>query len=193
MLEVSRQVFQDKNKNPYIIMVNKKDAREYEGYVYKLEKEEYGFEITDRVGLLMLERKTDDTFETLYDIEKNYRGLGLGKKLVELSKEIALKEGARFIKLNKLRREVIASYEPTLKIDANLSLYLSMGFRLLNDYNCCYQSADMICDLFKEKECTIHEKMKMFLDNSMSAYSIMDKIDREHDERIKFLDESLLK
>ena len=146
MREFYREIIEDKNKKPYLIIFSGESSDYIEGYLYALNKSGKNFSFDKLAGLCLLEKKNSDTYETLYTIEDAYQGKGLGSKIVDISKFMVKKLKARFVRLTKLERKIPHPMDRNYIYDANLSLYLKHGFSLCDPQ----QTKDMICDLYEE-------------------------------------------
>lgn len=133
----------------------------YKNQILELDEEEAGF--------CMIEKKDDDSVETLYEVKPKFRGTGLGGRLVDFTKEFAKKKGYRYVLLNKQERFVP---HPLLKmdIDGNLQLYLNHNFQLSNSIRGKTYRFNMFCDLDEENKMSLDEYMLNILNNKSKAY-----------------------
>ena len=172
MEDKDQLILLDKRENAYMLKWSKDSTDFIEAYLYPIQKYEDEISVIDMpIGFCLIERKNQDTYETLYSVEDDYQGRGLGSELINFSKEMVLKLGAKYIKLQKLERSVEKPFCKGEYYDANLCLYLNHGFR--PDLKYSLQDVDMICDLIEERTLPNTQLMNKRLKGKEEAYRIL--------------------
>ena len=172
MSEIYREIITDKNGNAYLLLVGIQNG-EIEADLYCINKTADGsYEVGKWAGLCLLEKQESATYEALYTVDLQFRGLGLGSKLVEFSKRFCREKlGAKEIRLHQLPRKVPHPLYKNLNYDANLELYLKHNFKIQAP---AYQSSIgpiMTCDLEQEENLSYDEIMLNILNNKKAVYN----------------------
>ena len=167
MEDVYSKIIFDIKGNAYLIKVKRTNIREHLAGIFKLVRGMNGEICQDEsVGICLLEKMTPDTIEAMYEISSEFRGIGLGSKIVEFSKKFAKSLGLKQVFLRRINRFVEFD---GINIDANLLLYLKHNFKLLpksQQPNENYPS--MVCDV--EEEGSETKKSNTVLNNMTHAY-----------------------
>ena len=142
----------DNEGKSYLLSVDETKPNDKEFFVKLFEIEEINrlsqsMILGKEIAHCMFEKKEDSSYYVMYQINnKNYRGKGLGRKLINFSKEFLRKKGAKSIKIDVVER-VIESFNG-VRVNENLEIYLKNNFKPINSLQ--DNIIAMECDLVEE-------------------------------------------
>ena len=170
MEEIYRMIIQDKQHNFYLLRAMRDNPLTIDVAAHKILFNKQIYELDKKMaGFCMLETKDDESVEMLYEVAPEYRGTGLGSRLVDFSKEFAKMKGFKYALLNKIERLIPNPIAKNFYIDGNLQLYLNHNFKLSNHIDGKELRFNMYCDLKEEENMSSEQYMLNILDNKLEA------------------------